>query len=211
MKYYSRRELYAAGEMLGDCVTEHKVGGGRIYGGGGKGGGGGPQQTTAYQTNLPEYARPYVENMLNAGQSQIYNEDMTGFKPYQPYSSNPTDYFAGPSSLQKSTYNEAGQMQTPGAYGAAQGLAGAASLGSLGAGQNYANQFINGGVQRYMNPYLNEALQPQLAEMQRQYGISGAQQQGQATRAGAFGGTREALMNAENSRNMNMAMNQAIG
>jgi hypothetical protein len=66
-------------------------------------------------------------------------------------------------------------------------------------------------VQGYMNPYLQASLQPQLAEMQRQYGISGAQQQGNATRAGAFGGSREALAYSENQRNKNIAMNQAIG
>lgn len=40
-KYYSRRELYALGEPLGESSTQIKVGGGRIYGGGGGGGGGG--------------------------------------------------------------------------------------------------------------------------------------------------------------------------
>jgi hypothetical protein len=62
-----------------------------------------------------------------------------------------------------------------------------------------------------MNPYLQAALQPQLQEMQRQYGISGAQGQSNATKAGAFGGSREALIFAENQRNKNLAMNQAIG
>jgi hypothetical protein len=47
--------------------------------------------------------------------------------------------------------------------------------------------------------------------MQRQYGISGAQGQSNATKAGAFGGSREALTYSENQRNKNMAMNQAIG
>jgi hypothetical protein len=47
--------------------------------------------------------------------------------------------------------------------------------------------------------------------MQRQYGISGAQQQSNATRAGAFGGSREALAFSENQRNKNMAMDRAIG
>lgn len=37
MRSYSRRELYALGESLGDSVTREKVGGGRIYGGGGGG------------------------------------------------------------------------------------------------------------------------------------------------------------------------------
>lgn len=34
---YSRRELYALGEPLGECVTREKLGGGRVYGGGGGG------------------------------------------------------------------------------------------------------------------------------------------------------------------------------
>lgn len=84
---WSRRELEALGEPLGDCVTTPKLGGGWICGGGGKGGGGGgPQQVTSTSTtsNVPEYARPYVENMLSSAQSQIYKDDMSGFRPYQP-------------------------------------------------------------------------------------------------------------------------------
>ena len=66
-------------------------------------------------------------------------------------------------------------------------------------------------VQGYMNPYLQASLNPQLAEIQRQYDITGQQQAGQATQAGAFGGGRDAVMAAENARNKNTAMNQAIG
>jgi hypothetical protein len=62
-----------------------------------------------------------------------------------------------------------------------------------------------------MNPYLQNSLQPQLQEIGRQYDITGTQQMSNATRAGAFGGTREALMASENQRNKNTAMNQAIG
>ena len=36
--YYSKRQLYALGETLGDSVTQNKVGRGRIYGGGDGGG-----------------------------------------------------------------------------------------------------------------------------------------------------------------------------
>ena len=104
-----------------------------------------------------------------------------------------------------------------GAYYGGQGanLAGAnLGVGALGmqAGMGYGQGAQNAGaVQGYMNPYLQAALQPQLAEMQRQYGISGAQGQSNATRAGAFGGSREALMFAENQRNKNMAMDRTIG
>jgi hypothetical protein len=66
-------------------------------------------------------------------------------------------------------------------------------------------------MQSYMNPYLNAALQPQLQEIGRQYDITGTQQMGNATKSGAFGGNREALMASENQRNKNIAMNQAIG
>jgi len=52
MKYYSKRELYALGETLGDSVTEHKVGG-RIYGGGGKGGGGSAPAPAPSSQQLP--------------------------------------------------------------------------------------------------------------------------------------------------------------
>jgi hypothetical protein len=107
----------------------------------GGGGGGGPTQTTAYQTNLPEYAKPYVMNMLGAAQNQLFTTtpgtdgapgEITGFKPYTPYSTNPQDYFAGPTGLQTSVYNEAGRMQTPGQFGQATGLAGMSGMGQLG-------------------------------------------------------------------------------
>jgi hypothetical protein len=103
-------------------------------GGGGSGGGSpAPTQTTAYNTNVPEYARPYVENMLQSTQAQIYNDDMTGFRPYQPYSSDVNNYFAGFSPLQQSAQQSAYYMQTPGQYDLASGLAGASGIQALGA------------------------------------------------------------------------------
>jgi hypothetical protein len=100
---------------------------------GGGGGGSQPTQTTAYNTNIPEYARPYVENMLQSTQAQIYNDDMTGFRPYQPYSSDVNNYFAGFSPLQQSAQQSAYYMQTPGQYDLASGLAGASGIQALGA------------------------------------------------------------------------------
>lgn len=83
---------------------------------------------------------------------------------------------------------------------------------AAGAGQNYMQMATSPGAQQaFMSPYLQNALAPQLAEMRRQYGITGTQQMGNATKSGAFGGSREALMAAENARNMGTAMNQAIG
>ena len=283
-----------------------------LYGGGKGGGGGGgtpaPTQATSYQTNVPEYAQPYVENMLNATQSQLFNmgsSGIEGFKPYTPYSSNPSDYYAGFSPLQQQAQSDAANLQTPGQFGQATDMATMSGMGAFGtagqagmyggmgarsgqqaaglsnmygglgsqagqqaagmsnmygglgamSGQQYANQSAGAGqqgadigqqyggqssiygglgamqgqqganigqslgqmsqdpnaVQSYMNPYLQASLNPQLAETQRQYDITGQQEQGAATRSGAFGGSREALMAAENQRNANLAKNQIIG
>jgi hypothetical protein len=168
-------------------------------------GGGSPQptQTTAYQTNLPEYAKPYVENMLNAAQKQVYNDDMTSFRPYTPYSKDPTDYFAGPSSLQRSTYGEASNMQTPGQYGIATGMGGLAGLGQMGAGRQFAQQATNPyAVQSYMSPYMQNVVDTEKMAAARDFQIAQPMRQAQQTRQGAFGGSRGAIENAEAQRSL---------
>ena len=182
-----------------------------------------PTNTTVQNTNIPDYAQPYVMNMLGATEKQLFNTDasgnLTGFNAYQPYSTNPQNYVAGFSPLQQSAQRGASNLQMPGQYGQASQMAGMAGLGSLGvagqagqAGNNYFGMATNpGATQAFMNPYLQSALNPALDEARRQYGITGQQEQGSATQAGAFGGSREALMASENNRNMNTAMNQMIG
>ena len=236
-------------------------------------GGGGtpaPTNTTVQNTNIPDYAQPYVMNMLGATENQLFNKDasgnITGFAPYSPYSTDPSQYVAGFSPLQQQAQNTAANMQLPGQFGQASQMSGMSGMGSLGlanqatgyggasaatgmgglgfgqqaagyggmgaqagqqatgygamgagfgqqagqAGNQYANAATNGSIGAYMNPYLQQSLDPQLAEIRRQYGITGTQEQGQATQAGAMGGSREALMAAENQRNMGTAQSQAI-
>jgi hypothetical protein len=219
----SRQDLYAFGEPFGDSATRKMPGSKlRTYGTGG-GGGNTTSTGTTYTTNIPEYAKPYVMSMLGAAQESIFNIGPDGniqsFKPYQAYSENVNDYFAGSSPMQEQAYAGAANLQVPGQYQAGSELAGAGGLGSLGvagqagqAGNNYFSMATNpGAVNQFMNPYLQNALNPALEESRRQYGITGQQQQGAATQAGAFGGSREALMASENLRNMNTGMNQMIG
>lgn len=207
-------------------IWKNKVLGHTLQGGGGKGGGGGggPQQVTSTttQSNIPEYARPYVENMLQSAQSQIYTPDMTAFRPYQPYSSNPSDYVAPFSPLQQSAQEGAWNLQTPGQIGVGSDittLGGAGALGTAGQMANAGNQYQQqatsmygpGSVGAYMNPYLAQSLAPQLQQLNQQFGIKGAQEQGAATQAGAFGGTRNQLMQGLNEQNRLLAAQQAIG
>lgn len=113
----------------------HKVGGRITYEGGGSGGGSTQSSSTAYNTNIPEYAQPYVTSMLNATQQQLFNvEDgqVTGFAPYVPYSANPSDYVAGFSPLQQQVQETAANLQTPSQFGYGSDLAAAAGEGALG-------------------------------------------------------------------------------
>ena len=210
MTYYSRRQLEALGEPLGESVTR-KEGGRIIYGGGGSGGGSPPpSQTTTYSSNVPEYARPYVENMLESAQKQIYNNDMTSFRPYQPYSQNVSDYVAGFSPLQQQAQQAAYNLQAPQQFQAGTGLAGAAGLGSLGLagqaagyGQQYAQQLTNPAVtQSYMSPYMQNVVDYQKMQALRDYQIGEPMRAKQALAAGAFGGSRQAIERAEAQRNL---------
>ena len=187
--------------------------------GGGGGGAPAPTSSTVTNTNIPEYARPYVESMLGATQQQLFNTapnasggmDITGIKPYVPYSQNPQDYVAGFSPLQQQSFQGAADLGPAAQIGQGSALAGGAGLGGLSvAGQANPQGFQNQ-VGAYMNPYLQQALAPQIAEANRQYDISGNQARSQATQAGAFGGSREAIMAAENERNRNMGIQNIVG
>ena len=64
---------------------------------------------------------------------------------------------------------------------------------------------------QYMNPYLQSVLDPQMAELRRQNEITNMASNAKATGMGAFGGGRQAIMNAENNRNLMQEMNKTVG
>jgi len=182
---------------------------------GGKGGGGNTTQSTGttYNTNIPEYAQPYVENMLGATQKQLFNMDgneITGFKPYQPYSTNVNDYVAGFSPLQQQAQQATGQLGVPSQYGQATQMTGMAGMGSLGlagqmagAGQNFAQQAQDpNAMQGYMSPYMQNVVDYQKSQALRDYNIGQGVRKAQSVGQGAFGGNRQALMEAEAQRSL---------
>ena len=204
---YSRRELYALGEPLGDSATYLKADGGYILGDGGGGGGSAPANTTSTSTQtaeLPEWARGYAKDTLAKGAALTdINQN-----PYQQYTG---DRIAGFSPMQQQAMQNAQGMSVAPQVGQGTAAATMAGLGGLGvAGQANPYGFQNQ-VGGYMNPYMNQILAPQLAEANRQYDIGATKQQSAATQAGAFGGSREAIMAAENERNRNTGLNQIIG
>lgn len=175
---------------------------------GGGSGGGGPNTTYSQTSNIPEYARPYVEQMLGAGQKEIFNTDAagnpTGIKPYQPFSNDPSSYFAGFSPLQQQAQQQAQNMQVTPESGMASGIAGAAGMGALGTQYNpmgaYSEQFGQQQADQYMNPYMQNVVNVQQSAAQRQADIARTGRNAQGVQAGAFGGARQAITDAEAGR-----------
>lgn len=102
---YSRRQLYAMGEPLGDSVTRRKAGGGLILGDGG--GGGNNTGTTSSSSSIPDWAKGYAKDTLyNAGQLTDINKNpyktyeaprIAGFSPMQEQAqSNAANLSGGP-------------------------------------------------------------------------------------------------------------------
>ena len=171
----------------------------------GKGSGGGgsapANQTVKTENAISAYAQPYVENMLGKA------EALTA-QPYQTYPGQRTAEFTG---LQNQAFGGAENLGVAQQVGQGTALTGIAGLGGLGVAQQAGVEGFQNQVGGYMNPYLQYSLAPQLAEANRQYDISGMNQQAKATQAGAFGGSREAIMAAENERNRNMGLQSIVG
>jgi hypothetical protein len=157
---------------------------------------------TGTESNLSNWAGPYVTNMLGQG-AALANQ------PYQAYTGQMT---AGTSPLQQQAFNTAANLQTP----AGISQAGTTAGNIANTAQNLAynpttTTFGNEQAQQYMNPYLKSALDPQMAELQRQNDIANMNANAKLTQAGGFGGGRQAVMNAENTRNMMQQMNATLG
>ena len=209
---WSRRELEAFGEPLGDSVTQRKLGGGYICGGGGKGGGGGggsppPASQTVTQTSIPEYARPYVETML--GKSEALTD--INQNPYQAYGG---QRIAGFNPIQEQAFQNITNQQVAGQIGAGTAMAGAAGLGSLGAGADYRNMATNpNATAAYMSPYMQNVVDVQKNEAFRDAQMRNIGANLGAARQGTYGGARQLLAEQERNRNLQqqMANIQATG
>ena len=168
--------------------------------------------TQTQQTDtLPTFLQPYFNTLMGAAQNQLYNTDssgnVTGMKAWQPYSTNGADYVAGLAPGQQQAINSANAMQMPGQFQQGADQTAQAGQQALGAGAQYAQQATNpNAISSYMSPYMQNVVDYQTQQANRQYDITGAQEQAGATTSGAFGGSREAIMAAENERNRNQAI-----
>ena len=129
-------------------------------------------QESSAVESLSPYAEPYVTEMLGKGQALAST-------PYEAYTGALT---AGPSELQNQAYEGIGSLAMPTA--------------------SIAGDFTGSTAQSYMSPYISAALEPQMAEAQRQAEIQRVMNAGRLSKAGAFGGGRQAIMESEGQRNL---------
>ena len=147
------------------------------------------------ESALSSWAGPYVTEMLGRGQA-------LASMPYTAYQGPLT---AGPSALQQQAFGGLGSLALPGAT-AAGSFTGAAYQPLTPeqiAGGETPQPFAGAGaspVQAYMNPYLQAALQPQYDAAMRQAQIAQQELQSRYGKAGAYGGSRQAVAEAELAR-----------
>ena len=154
------------------------------------------------QGTLSEWAGPYVTDLL--GKAKALTSE-----PYQVYQGPLT---AGPSELQQKYFQGIGNIGFPGQLGQSFSAAGAPTLPTFtGPGAASAPTGPTGIAANYMNPYLSAVLAPQLSELQRQAQIAQMNTGSKLAGAGAYGGSRQAIMESELQRNLLQEMNKAIG
>ena len=139
--------------------------------------------------------QPYVSNVLSKGNALLnagtpaYNGQMT----------------AGPSELQTQAWNGLAGLTLPNTMTEA----GQNLLDIQGKAQDM--KFDPSTVSQYMNPYLQNALNPQLDEARRQAQITAMPAMAKLTQAGGYGGGRQAILEAENQRNLNTNLANITG
>ena len=135
------------------------------------------------ESNLSNYAGPYVTGMLGKGEALSET-------PYQAYTGPLT---AGASDLQTQAFGNAASLNVP-----------------TGMGGYTPGTFDTTQANKYMNPYLSAAMNPVLEEQRRQAEIGRVGESARYTKAGAYGGGRQAIADTENTRNLGTLQNKTL-
>ena len=193
----------------------------------GGGGGGGPsnstQTGTTYSSNLPEYAKPYYEELLKQTGKQVYSTDdagyVTGVQKFTPYTG---DRLAGFTDQQKTLQGQvAGLTPIAGGYTTGAGNVGTGTdlgLGTAATGISRALDYDASAVKdlgmadraefdaaaatKYMDPYQANVTKMLEADARRNAAISKSGRGMGSIGRGTFGGGRQALMEGQADRDL---------
>jgi len=179
-------------------------------------------QISSSQTTIPDYARPYVEDLL--GQAQAVTD--IGQNPYMQYMGERVAQFTP---MQQQAFEGAQGMQVAPQLQQATDLTGLASQAALNYGTYSPGQFSAYTVQNpdlnyyqmapsegvttesftrpstqdlYMSPYMQNVVYRQQQDAQRQADIARQTMGAQAARSGAFGGSGDYLQRAQLAGNL---------
>ncbi len=220
------KQIEASKYMPGGSVDRYALGGTTTA----------PAGVTGSESSLSNWAGDYVTDMLGRGSAlaqapyQAYTGPLTaGPSDLQGQAFKKISDFAIPSSVKAAT-GLAGDVgarlyAAPEYQGAT--FANQYKAPDIGTATQFQNQYVaptdyqskdfTAGIfgtpeaQQYMNPYLETALRPQLAEMQRASDIARLADASRLTQAGAYGGSRQAIMESEARRNLLGKQSDVLG
>ena len=155
-------------------------------------------QTTQQAQTFPEELKPYISDILSRGQTRMQDREAEGFQPY-----------VGPRLAEF----------TPEMLQARQGLTGLVNQGlSSDAGLSSAlpyfskaqtladrasQEFDADTANQYMSPYMQSVVDIEKREAERVGDVQAQQIADAAVKSGGFGGSRQAIREAEQARNEN--------
>jgi len=153
--------------------------------------------TTQTQTNS---ISPWMEE---AAKSQLGKATALTDINQNPYKQYEGQRIAEFNPMQQQYFQGVQNLQGSGAIGQGIGAAGEATQRALGTSYNpYQTGQFGAQAGQYMDPYMQNVVDIQQREAQRQADIARTQTNAQAVKSGAFGGGRQAIVDAEAARNL---------
>lgn len=151
---------------------------------------------TSVQQTISPYAQPYVQDLLGKSQAltgapmPAYTGQLTaGYAPLQEEAWAGLSGLTLPQSLQTAGTELQNISQKQQALG-------------FTPTDITTGSFNQAAAQQYMNPYIQAALDPQLAALKRQSDINRQAELAKLTQAGAYGGSREAILRGQQDYNL---------
>jgi hypothetical protein len=149
--------------------------------------GSGGGDTTTTRTDVPSWMLPYAKGTLS------FAHDVAN-QPYQPYKG---QLVANLDPMQRQAYDFTQQQLGVAGNNINQFAQGMKPLTNFQPDQVYARQFTDMDMSKYMNPYTNQVVDTSLAALDRERQQQQMQNASQAQAAGAFGGSRQGLVEAQ--------------
>jgi hypothetical protein len=185
-------------KSFGGSGTINEVTGLREY----KGGGGSPpppqpasSQTVSQTSEFPTEIKPFIKDILKEGKGEFQREKEEGYLRF------PGSQLAGFTPEQQAVF-DTGRQQFTGLAGTPLGQASTYYTPALAATALGTSEIGTGDIARRMDPFIQNVVDVAKREAGRDEELARQQRAAQAVGAGSFGGSRQAILEAEGERNL---------